>query len=805
MSRYHPQGAAARILEAADHWKDHALVRDGSVFDAGSVWNADNLADLDKYFLQALDMGSGHYMEKLERQLKGASVGAKLLAAEMHWVMLLCPSNMKPPKKRETFQAIWEWSGEPAPMDSPLLKSEFLVGVGSPGVAFNTQRWRELQFFILFMQAFKKLTESERSRLLRDGWALAEWTADIPEADVRQLRPMLLYLLFPDSFEHIFGGTDRKAIVRAFTDRERREVENLSALQIDRELYEIRQQHEQRLSTTELDFYISPLREKWKQGGFPALNRQHVVQALHDIDQAGVPDDATSSTYDLIEGSRRYPPKYVFSLAVKQATGEELDRTTFSSGEESQAFRLLRKLGFHIERKDYLKDLISRFLSQANAQASLQVSDFPSEYRGLQVCVSFGKGNFARIPWISFLAFGQTTSDGIYPVVLYYKAYDLLIVAHGVSETNVPKVAWTGVEDAQTVKKYFKTKFEKEPAQYSTSYVHTAFELDGELDVDRFGKALDEVIGQFHTQMKTHVTTRNGPEPEPYTVEDAIEGLFVDRETFEDILALLKLKKNIILQGPPGVGKTFFCKRLAYSLMGEKADARLGMVQFHQSYSYEDFIQGFRPSGTGFQLRNGIFYDYCQRAINNPSADYVFVIDEINRANLSKVFGELMMLIEPDKRGQEWAIPLAYADSSDNRFYIPENLYLIGLMNTADRSLAMVDYALRRRFGFVDLRPGFQTGEFRSFLVDLGAQPSLVDRLVNGLVSLNKKIAEDTANLGPGFCVGHSFFCTVPEGAAPNDAWYERIVRTEIGPLLHEYWFDNPGQAESLVRDLLVH
>ena len=147
---------------------------------------------------------------------------------------------------------------------------------------------------------------------------------------------------------------------------------------------------------------------------------------------------------------------------------------------------------------------------------------------------------------------------------------------------------------------------------------------------------------------------------------------------------------------------------------------------------------------------------------------------------------------------------MAYAESSDDKFFIPENLYLIGLMNTADRSLAMVDYALRRRFGFVDLLPGFHTDEFRSFLIEAGAKPSLVDRIVKRMAGLNKKIAEDTANLGPGFCVGHSFFCAVPDDTAPNDEWYERIIRTEIEPLLKEYWFDNPSQAESLVRDLLL-
>ncbi|MHC4143592.1 MAG: AAA family ATPase [Planctomycetota bacterium] len=811
MSRYHPQGISAQILQAADHWKNVALLSDKSVFREDSVWNAENFASLDRHFVQNLNWAEGDYMEKLKGQLKEAPVDARILAAEMHWLMLLCPSSIKPPKKRKTFQQIWEWSGEPAPMDSPWLANAVLLGFGSAGTAFNIQRWREFMFFIRFMQAFNELSVKNKKQLLSNGWSLAEWMTGLPEADARQLRHMLLYMLFPDSFERIFGGSDRKAIIRAFTGKSRPEVKQMSALQIDRVLYEIRQKQEAEQGSTDIDFYISPLREMWKQSDFAtqtkSVKRDHVLSALEEIDKDGIPSDAASSTYDLIYRSERYPPKYVLSLAVAQATGEELDRSTFSGGEESQAFKLLRKLGFHIERKDFLSELAGKFIAQADAQENLRVSEYPKKYRGLDVHVSFGKGNYARVPWISFAGYGQTTPEGIYPVVLYYKTHNLLVVANGISETNAPKLKWQGVNDRKTISAYFEEKVGATPERYGESFAHDVFDLDGELDTNAFAKALDTVIGDYHGQM---VETPKTPEVEsqdlePYGVDEAMEGLFVARENFEDILALLKLKKNIIVQGPPGVGKTFFCKRLAYALMGEQAQDRLGMVQFHQSYSYEDFIQGYRPSGIGFQLKNGIFYEFCQRAINDPAGSYVFVIDEINRGNLSKVFGELMMLIEPDKRGQEWAIPLAYAESSDDKFYIPENLFLIGLMNTADRSLAMVDYALRRRFGFVDLLPGFHTDEFRGFLIEQGAEPALVDRIVNRLGQLNKKISEDKTNLGPGFCVGHSFFCAIPDDTAPNNAWYERIVRTEIAPLLKEYWFDNPSQAESLVRDLLLN
>jgi 5-methylcytosine-specific restriction protein B len=181
----------------------------------------------------------------------------------------------------------------------------------------------------------------------------------------------------------------------------------------------------------------------------------------------------------------------------------------------------------------------------------------------------------------------------------------------------------------------------------------------------------------------------------------------------------------------------------------------------------------------------------------------VFIIDELNRGNLSKVFGELMLLIEADKRGEEWAIPLTYAESTEEKFYVPKNLYLVGLMNTADRSLAMVDYALRRRFAFADLEPGFELEEFQDYLVDRGARREFVAEMVSRLAGLNAAIAADTTNLGPGFCVGHSFFCDVAEGESPDWPWFATIIRTEIAPLLKEYFFDDPKRAQALIDDLL--
>lgn len=273
-----------------------------------------------------------------------------------------------------------------------------------------------------------------------------------------------------------------------------------------------------------------------------------------------------------------------------------------------------------------------------------------------------------------------------------------------------------------------------------------------------------------------------------YTKEDFLNDVFMSEEEYERLRSVFVFKKNIILQGAPGVGKTYAAKRLAYSLIGEKNAERVKMVQFHQSYSYEDFIMGFRPSDIGFELRKGTFYNFCKRAELDAVNDYFFIIDEINRGNLSKIFGELFMLLENDKRGA--SLQLVY---SDEKFSIPDNLYIIGMMNTADRSLAMLDYALRRRFAFFELQPGFDTDGFKTYQSNINNRK--LDNLIACVKNLNYAIATDES-LGEGFCIGHSYFCNLtPESV--NDQVISNIVEYELIPLLKEYWFDEP----TLVRE----
>jgi hypothetical protein len=473
-------------------------------------------------------------------------------------------------------------------------------------------------------------------------------------------------------------------------------------------------------------------------------------------------------------------------------------------------------------------------LWNAMSDVKSRLEQFPAVHSrpNLLVNISVGQGNWATVPWIALLntKITRSTQEGIYVVFLISTELDRIFLTLNQGTTNL--VRELGQREAQ---KQMLDVASKTRALLS-DLAAAGFALDNEIELggggwlarnyevgtiahidfgvkdvpndERMNELLEAVLNAYdravdETPTPGDTPTDAPPTFEPYGVENALSEFFLEQPLLERILTIWAGKKNLILQGAPGVGKSFVAKRLAYLLLEQKDSGRIETVQFHQSYSYEDFVQGYRPDGKGgFTLRDGVFHRFCEKARLSPSRKHVFIIDEINRGNLSKILGELMLLVECDKRGPAWATSLTYSQPDEARFFVPENVYLLGMMNTADRSLSMVDYALRRRFSFTLLEPMFGSDKFRAFLIDHGVPEAMVDLIVTRMTALNQAIGEDRANLGPGYRIGHSFF--VPSGDFEYDpGWYRRVIETEIHPLLEEYWFDEPDKADSWRQQLL--
>jgi hypothetical protein len=751
------------VIAAFRKWIESCLIADGSIFSDSALWTPEVVNEVRGAFVEHPDLGEGSFIPKLQGQMKNTSPAAQQLMAEMLWALLMFPSNIKDETKRQHVHAIWGLSGQPLPENLPLLADDVLIGIGSGGPGFNNHRWRELVFLIELTGALKQKSADERRRILSDYDVFMDWIDTVPQEGFRQFRLMLRFFAFPNVVERMSSNRDRRTIIEAFGVAPVKETKKWNDRQLDDALLKLRTKLQAESPSSVLDFYEPPLKARWRPD--------------EEDEDMGEPKDLSDGQ------SKRY---WVEKTLVKGRPDRE-------KGEQS-----LGKALWSPQRSKDGKDIYSNMRlvcpgdvvfhltdNEAITGVSLVAEAVDESFRGL-----------ADTAWADRPAYRVQLKEFVQVIPPLPRSAFLESPKYG---DRLRKL----IDQERNL--FYGKSLELNQGAYLT-------EAPNEL-VDILCDAYQTVASKDlpHINKAEHRYSPDlSPPPVvaekavPYSLENALNGLFIERNSFEDILNIFRTKKNLILQGPPGVGKTFFSKRLAYALMGEKAPQRLGMVQFHQSYSYEDFIQGYRPAGVGFALKNGMFYAFCERAKMDPHNPYVFIIDEINRGNLSKVFGELMMLIESDKRGPEWAIPLAYGNGPDDTFFVPANLYLLGLMNTADRSLAMVDYALRRRFAFVNLMPGFGERIFRDFLVARGAQPTLVDRIVKKMGVLNDRIAHDTTNLGPGFCIGHSFFCANLEGARLDEEWYRRVISTEIEPLLKEYWFDNPSEAESLVKDLLL-
>lgn len=355
------------------------------------------------------------------------------------------------------------------------------------------------------------------------------------------------------------------------------------------------------------------------------------------------------------------------------------------------------------------------------------------------------------------------------------------------------------VEDEVMARKLVAFAFEGAPQDYPFFMSHPYWR-DRFLDADAGALAQDDSDNGEELLDEEEPTSVAGV----YGVEDIVaEGCFVPEAELHSMLKQWQSKKNLILQGPPGTGKTWLAKRLAKALMGQKtvSDEQLRVVQFHPALSYEDFVRGYRPGGDGrLTLTDGVFLQVVQAAIAQPDVEHVLVIEEINRGNPAQVLGEMLTLLECSKRSRADAMELAYSKVRGEKVYVPENLYVIGTMNVADRSLALVDLALRRRFAFVNLVPSLNEA-WQQWCAGKGLDEASIAHIQTRMQALNDEIAADRG-LGAQFQIGHSYV-TPHEPVHDAQAWFAEVVKSEIGPLLHEYWFDTPERADEAIAQLL--
>ncbi len=775
MAKYLKNPKTENIYQCAEQFFENCIIDDGSLLFSENLWTRENLEILHHNFIHVTYEGKDPFLVKFEKQIGALDKSVIRLAAELLALYYLFPSekNISAKRKIEAVSTVLNWSHDKLD-DHSLLVEAFESGVGGVGTAFLTYQYKEVAFILNVLFQAKNISDAGQESLA-DPWMFQSFIDSFPDSQSRQSRHILLHLFFPNVFERIATKKHKQEIVKYFHNDISGEY-----LDVDEELYSIRKSLIAKGYEELFDFYEPLLIERWQPNKaslekvFSAWlsSKEHKPGAYYTQNTINTYINALKKRAEKLQGIEliyrnlfQYSDTKGFEIAYNKVIG-------------AQNFTEINKAAGNGAMKAGM-DRYMEFLQLVESSSLVEI------LKSLQVPQSelFRAWLIKTEDWVE-----NTVSQSIKTL----EETSSKILNLSISNPNL--FQFTTLELFTPIFEQImnSTNFKAvDAAAYNHSFSRGLKKYKEFLEVIGSGMATDnsslEVL------------------PKKYSITNIIqEGSFLSEGELKTILSRLESKKNLILQGPPGTGKTWLSKRLAYAFIGGKDTTNLSSMQFHATLSYEDFVQGWRPVGDGkLDLCKGPFLELIKKAQDDSDNDYVMVIEEINRGNPAQIFGELLTLLEADKRHEDEALQLCHQkDGECITIHIPKNLHIIGTMNIADRSLAIVDFALRRRFAFITLKPHF--GEKWKAYMTQGSKANLptefADQIAQKMEILNKHITDD-ASLGEQYAIGHSYVTCDSPVHNPQE-WFLDIVNTEIEPLLREYWFDDAKKVQGFVTEL---
>jgi hypothetical protein len=788
-------GEASEVYEVADRLVDGPLREGTSLFSPNEeLWRGAPVDELHEAIVEGEREDEEAFETFLERRLADRSDEVLQLAAEVLYLHFLAPraETIDGETRREHLDRVL--GGMEQPVDIPDDFDGVLdAGVMAADLEFVTRRDSMVRYLVDFVWAWADESDGERETLLDDPWAFREFAVAADTEEAQAQRNALLHLVFPETFEPLGAQGVKETVAETFDV----EVAD-SEMPLDRKLAEIRESLAEQVDGDLGSLYDDRVRWRWESDAWEEfleftgrLYRWDGFEANIRDYRLEIAENLSETREAFLEGDDEWkrlleeafgPPNNLASWRLKDAL------LTWVDEDPEQARVGLRILwaedGTAAERIGGFLDVAPDELAGA-PEKRLELASF------LMMGV-----DAATYPFYDHEPFRDAyrlvdlpKPDATRPVEAYRRALNFLDALIEDSATRDIEI-----RDRQDAESLVWMVTGKDPTS-----LHF---LDDELR-ERLSDFLDE---QLPDEEGDGEDAEPGPEEasaEPVDIEGLADQLFLPTSGFRRLVDLVGRRKNVVLEGPSGVGKTHLAERLAYAVLGERADKRIETVQFHPSYGYEQFVQGYRPvADGGTERRNGVFFEFCRRAQTDQAHPYVFVIDAIERGDLSEIFGEVTLLLEPDRRGPDHAVPLQYAESDGETFCVPENVHVVATMDAAARSQAGAgDGVLRRRFAFFDLEPAFGRESFRAYLGDCEVPDDLVERIDERMQALNETIARE---VGREYRIGHGYFCPRPTATGPRDEdWYREVVECDIRPLLRDYWFDAPERVDEEIARLL--